>query len=131
MKNVALALLLLFTPVLAAQPDEVLADPALEARARTLDAQLRCPVCQGQSLADSDAPLAHDLRLAVRRRLMAGDSDAAVKDYLVARYGTYVLLDPPLGSQTLLLWFGPLLVLLGGGMAVFFFFRRKVKEESP
>ncbi|MFD2237062.1 cytochrome c-type biogenesis protein [Aureimonas populi] len=111
-----LALLCLPVPAaLAVQPDEVLADPALEARARQLSAELRCMVCQNQSIDDSDAPLARDLRLLVRERLVAGDSDEDVVDYLVARYGEFVLLRPRFGPQTLALWGLPVLILIGGG----------------
>ena len=98
----------------AVQPDEQLADPALEARAREISAGLRCLVCQNQSIDDSDAPLARDLRILVRQRLEAGDSDVMVKDFLVARYGDFVLLKPPFSTSTLLLWLTPLLVLVAG-----------------
>lgn len=97
----------------AVQPDEVLGDPALEARARELSAGLRCLVCQNQSIDDSDAPLARDLRVLVRERLKAGASDDEIKDYVVERYGEYVLLKPPFGGHTLLLWLLPALVLAG------------------
>lgn len=103
-------------PVWAVQPDEVLTNPQLEARARALSTELRCLVCQNQSIDDSAAPLARDLRLLVRERLTAGDSDAAVKEYLVARYGDFVLLKPPFKSETLLLWLTPPAVLLLGGI---------------
>lgn len=103
-------------PVWAVQPDEVLSDPRLETRARALSTELRCLVCQNQSIDDSAAPLARDLRLLVRERLTAGDSDAAVKQYLVARYGDFVLLKPPFKSETLLLWVTPPAVLLVGGI---------------
>ena len=93
------------------QPNEVLSDPALEARARGLSANLRCLVCQNQSIDDSDAPLARDLRLLVRERLVAGDSDAEVTRFLVARYGEFVLLRPPFGWHTLMLWLTPVLLL--------------------
>ncbi len=98
---------------LAVQPGEMLKDPALEKRARGLSAELRCLVCQNQSIDDSDAPLAHDLRVLVRERLTAGDSDDDVRAYVVARYGDFVLLKPPFNWQTLLLWIGPLLILVG------------------
>ena len=98
----------------AVQPDEQLADPALEARARDISGGLRCLVCQNQSIDDSDAPLARDLRLLVRERLKAGDSDDAVRDYLVARYGDFILLKPPFEMGTLLLWLTPLAVLIVG-----------------
>ena len=99
-------------PTLAVQPDEVLPDAKLEARARALSADLRCLVCQNQSIDDSNAPLARDLRLLVRERLTAGDSDAAVMNYVVARYGEFVLLKPPVNGSTLLLWLGPPAMLL-------------------
>ena len=115
----------------AVSPDEVLKDPRLEARARTIGKELRCLVCQNQSIDDSEAPLAHDLRLLVRQRLLKGDSDDQVKQYIVARYGTYVLLKPPLGPETYLLWFGPLILLLSGGGAAFAYFRRRVESRMP
>ena len=99
-------------PALAVQPDEILPDAALEARARALSADLRCLVCQNQSIDDSNAPLARALRLLVRERLTAGDSDAAVMKYVVARYGEFVLLKPPVNASTLLLWLGPPALLL-------------------
>jgi cytochrome c-type biogenesis protein CcmH len=99
----------------AVQPDEQLADPALEERARGISAGLRCLVCQNQSIDDSDAPLARDLRILVRQRISAGDTDEAVRDYLVARYGDFILLKPPFDAATLLLWLTPVLVLLAGG----------------
>lgn len=102
-----LAVVLLATPAVAVQPDEVLADPALEQRARRLSTELRCLVCQNQSIDDSDAPLARDLRLIVRERLKAGDSDSAVMSFVVARYGEFVLLRPRLTAQTVLLWVLP------------------------
>ena len=98
----------------AVQPDEILPDTAKELRAREISGGLRCLVCQNQSIDDSDAPLAKDLRVLVRERLMAGDSDQAVIDYVVARYGDFVLLKPPFRLSTLLLWLSPLLLLLGG-----------------
>ncbi len=96
----------------AVEPDEILSDAALEARARSISADLRCLVCQNQSIDDSNAPLARDLRLLVRDRLKAGDSDEEVRTYIVARYGEFVLLRPPLNILTVLLWLAPLLVLL-------------------
>ena len=101
-------------PVRAVQPDEVLNDTALEARARNLSRELRCMVCQNQSIDDSEAPLARDLRLLVRERLTKGDSDQQVLDFLVARYGEFVLLKPPFEKHTLVLWGLPPLVLVGG-----------------
>ncbi len=120
-----LALALVSTAAGAVLPDERLADPALEARARQISKELRCVVCQNQSIDDSDATLAHDLRLLVRERLVAGDSDAEVKDYLVDRYGSFVLLRPPLGAETLALWFGPLAVVLLGAAGLLVYLRRR------
>jgi cytochrome c-type biogenesis protein CcmH len=112
---VALALAI---PALAVQPDEVLPDPALETRARALSRELRCMVCQNQSIDDSDAPLARDLRILVRDRLKAGDSDRQVVDYLVDRYGEFVLLKPRVAWHTAVLWASPVLVLLIGVLAL-------------
>jgi len=111
-------------PALAMQPDEMLSNPKLEARARAIGKELRCLVCQNESIDDSDADLAHDLRVLVRQRLVAGDNDEQVKQYIVARYGDYVLLKPPFDSETYLLWFGPLILLVGAGTAAAFYFRR-------
>lgn len=105
-------------PSQAVEPGERLADPALETRARGLSAQLRCLVCQNQSIDDSNAPLAKDLRLVVRERLTKGDSDDAVMSYVVARYGDFVLLKPPFKFSTLLLWLAPALCLAGIGYAL-------------
>ncbi len=112
----------------AVQPDEVLSDPALEARARALSKELRCMVCQNQSIDDSAAPLARDLRLLVRERVTDGDSDQQVLDFLVARYGEFVLLKPRLNWHTLLLWLGPPGVLVGGGLALWISARRRRGE---
>lgn len=121
----ALAFLALALPAaLAVQPDEVLKDPALEHRAREISSSLRCLVCQNQSIDDSNAPLARDLRLLVRERLTAGDSDKAVIDFVVARYGDFVLLRPPFNAHTVVLWVAPFLILLGG--AAFVWRRRKL-----
>ena len=111
----------------AVDPDEMLGDPALEARAREISKQLRCLVCQNQSIDDSQADLARDLRVLVRERLKAGDSDKQVVDYVVARYGDFVLLKPPVTEQTLGLWFGPLALAVAGfaGIALYFARRRK------
>jgi cytochrome c-type biogenesis protein CcmH len=108
----------------AVQPDEVLADAALEARARVLSKELRCMVCQNQSIDDSDAPLARDLRILVRERLQAGDSDQRVIDFLVARYGEFVLLKPRFSAHTALLWLGPAAVLLIGACGLLMVARR-------
>ncbi len=98
----------------AVQPDEILSDPALEARARALSRELRCMVCQNQSIDDSDAPLARDLRIIVRERLQAGDSDAKVIEFLTSRYGEFVLLKPTLAWRTALLWLAPIILLIAG-----------------
>jgi cytochrome c-type biogenesis protein CcmH len=114
----------------ALQPDEILPDPALEARARNLSRELRCMVCQNQSIDDSDAPLARDLRLLVRERVQAGDSDRQVIDFLTARYGDFVLLNPRFTVQTALLWSLPALVLLGGVFGLALFLRRQRATAS-
>jgi len=121
----------LVSPALAVTPDEMLKDPALEARARHLSQELRCMVCQNQSIDDSEAPLAHDLRVLVRDRLTAGDSDGQVLDYLVARYGEFVLLKPPFVLRTLLLWGLPPLALIAGivGLVAALRRRRSVTAE--
>ncbi|HEY7610632.1 MAG TPA: cytochrome c-type biogenesis protein [Alphaproteobacteria bacterium] len=132
MRRVALALLLVLAalPAQAAiAPDEILPDPALEARARGITKQLRCLVCQNQSIDDSNAPLARDLRILVRERLKAGDSDAAAIAYVVARYGDFVLLRPPIKATTWVLWFGPAAILLGG--AVFLWLRVRRRKGAP
>jgi cytochrome c-type biogenesis protein CcmH len=119
------AVLLLVVPVRAVQPDEVLKDPALERRARDISAGLRCLVCQNQSIDDSDAQLAKDLRVLVRERLVAGDTDAQVQDFLVQRYGEFVLLKPTFRANTLLLWLTPALVLALGGLGAWAAMRRR------
>ncbi len=112
------------------RPDEIMADPKLEVRARAVGSELRCLVCQNESIDDSDADLAHDLRMLVRQRILAGDSDAQVKAYIVARYGDYVLLKPPLKPETYLLWFGPaIMVVIAGGAAAAFFRRKQLTAE--
>jgi cytochrome c-type biogenesis protein CcmH len=117
-------------PAHAVLPDEVMSDPARELRARNLSRELRCMVCQNQSIDDSEAPLARDLRLLVRERIAAGDSDGQVIDFLVARYGEFVLLKPRFERQTLPLWLVPPLLLLGGGFALWLYTRRRSKGES-
>jgi cytochrome c-type biogenesis protein CcmH len=114
----------------AVQPDEIMADPAKELRARDLSRELRCMVCQNQSIDDSEAPLARDLRLLVRERIAAGDSDAQVIDFLVARYGEFVLLKPRLNAHTWLLWLLPPLALGGGGLALWAFGRRRARPGA-
>jgi cytochrome c-type biogenesis protein CcmH len=123
------------SPAHAVQPDEILADPIKEARARELSKELRCMVCQNQSIDDSDAPLARDLRLLVRERVLAGDTDSQVVDFLVARYGEFVLLKPRFNPHTVLLWLLPPLVLMGGGIALWVYSNRRrragvLNEES-
>ena len=112
----------------AVQPDEIMSDPVKEARARDLSRELRCMVCQNQSIDDSEAPLAKDLRILVRERIAAGDSDAQVVDFLVARYGEFVLLKPQLNLHTWILWLLPPLVLAGGGTALWMQARRRHKS---
>jgi len=124
---VALLLSALVVPTIsrAVQPDEIMSDPKLEVRARTLSQQLRCMVCQNQSIDDSDAPLARDLRLLVRERIASGDSDGQVIDFLVARYGPFVLLKPPFNPHTMLLWLMPPVALAGGAIALVLYARRR------
>src|SRR5579863_10109072 len=127
MKRLLLVLMLglLAASAWAVQPDEMLADPGLEARAREISRDLRCLVCQNQSIDDSDAPLAHDLRVLLRERIAAGDSDEKAKQFLVDRYGDYVLLKPPFKKSTLVLWFGPAILLLAGVGAAFAVYRQR------
>jgi cytochrome c-type biogenesis protein CcmH len=121
----ALLLVLATLPAFAVNPDEILADPALEARARAISENLRCLVCQNQSIDDSDADLARDLRIIVRERLTAGDTDAQAVQFIVDRYGEYVLLNPVVAPHTILLWVAAPVVLLIGAIAVFVGARRK------
>ncbi len=124
-----LALLLACGPGHAVEPSEMLKDPVLEARAREIGRALRCVVCQNQSIADSAAEVAHDMRRAVRERLVAGDSDAQVMQFMVARYGDYVLLEPPFKSSTLILWLGaPLLLAVAAGFLLLAARRRRAPE---
>ena len=122
--------LLAGSPVHAVQPDEIMQDPAKEARARNLSKELRCMVCQNQSIDDSDAPLARDLRLLVRERIAGGESDRQVLDFLVARYGEFVLLKPRLELHTLLLWLLTPLVLIGGAAALWWQTRRRKSHDT-
>ena len=140
MKALALALAFLTASALmsfgalAVQPDEVLDDPLLEKRARSLSKNIRCLVCQNQSIDDSNADLARDLRILVRERLVAGDSDTEVLDYLIARYGDFVMLKPPFKGSTYILWFGPLAVFLlaAGGLIAYFRRRRsQLAGDAP
>lgn len=127
------AILSMAGTALAIRPDEMLSNPRLEERARTIGKELRCLVCQNESIDDSDADLAHDLRVLVRQRLLAGDTDAEVKQYIVARYGNYVLLKPPFNAETYLLWLGPLALLAAAAGAATFYYRRSVQfaETAP
>ena len=123
--------LLLTLPAHAVRPDEMLPDPALEARARAIGQELRCLVCRNQSIDDSDADLAHDLRVLVRQRITAGDSDAQIVAYVRSRYGDFILLRPPVTVGTVLLWAGPAVILLLGGVAVVRFYRGRRVEPPP
>ena len=133
MRRLVVLLALLFTlPALAVEPSEVLADPALEARAREIGQALRCVVCQNQSIDDSAAEVAHDMRRAVRDRLLAGDSDDKVYAFMVARYGDYVLLRPPFKPGTLVLWLGaPALLLVAGSALLLAARRRRAAPATP
>lgn len=128
-----LMLVLLPLPAMAVLPDEILKDPVLEERARKLSSELRCMVCQNQSIDASDAELARDLRILVRERLTAGDSDEAVIDYVVSRYGEFVLLNPRFSARNAALWFIPALLLIGGaaGFIVYLRSRPKVSATKP
>jgi cytochrome c-type biogenesis protein CcmH len=117
-------------PAFAVQPNEILSDAKLEQRARNISAGLRCLVCQNQSIDDSDATLAKDLRVLVREHLQAGDSDEQIRGYLVARYGNFILLKPPFGWDTALLWISPFVLLALGGAAILGFSRNK-RAEKP
>jgi len=132
MKRLLLVLMLglLASSAWAVQPDEMLADPKLEARARVISRDLRCLVCQNQSIDDSDAELARDLRLLLRQRLLAGDTDQQAKQYLVDRYGDYVLLKPPFKGTTLALWLGPPALLLAGCALAFAAARKRRPSAS-
>jgi cytochrome c-type biogenesis protein CcmH len=125
---IVLSLMLQLSPASAVEPDEILTDPALESRARALSAGFRCLVCQNQSIDDSDAPLARDLRLLIRERIQSGDTDNEVRNYVVSRYGDFVLLRPAFGSRTLILWLSPFLLLLAA--VLFLLFRRRLSPES-
>jgi cytochrome c-type biogenesis protein CcmH len=122
---------LVSSPLKAVEPSEMLSDPALEARARALSQSLRCLVCQNESIDDSGAPLAHDIRVLVRERLKAGDTDKQVIDYLVARYGEFVLLKPRLSWRTAALWGLPPTMLLLGIGALFLLARRRAFHSDP
>ena len=133
MKAFVLGLTMIFLSslsALAVNPDEVLDDPLLEKRARALSVNIRCLVCQNQSIDDSNADLARDLRVLVRERLVAGDSDTEVLDYLIARYGDFVMLKPPFKGSTYILWFGPLIVFILAAIGLAVYFRRRQTEYA-
>ena len=123
-------LLALASPALAVQPDEVMKDPALETRARALSGELRCLVCQNESIDDSEAPLARDIRVLIRERIGKGESNDAVRAYLVSRYGDFILLKPPFKPKTLLLWLSPVLTL-GAGVTAALYARRRAPRATP
>jgi cytochrome c-type biogenesis protein CcmH len=129
LSGLVLALVLVSGPARAVLPQEQLADPKLEARARHIGGELRCVICQNQSIDDSEAPLAGDLRVILRERLTAGDTDQQAIDYIVARYGSFVLLKPPFDSETLLLWLGPFIALVAGGLGVGFYLRHRMQAD--
>ncbi|MCM0019022.1 MAG: cytochrome c-type biogenesis protein CcmH [Tagaea sp.] len=131
MRTLLVLFLIFAAPAWAVLPHERLADPALEARARALSLELRCQVCQNQSIDDSNAPLAADLRKIVRERLSAGDSDKAVLEFVVRRYGDYVLLRPPMRADTWVLWFGPFAVLAAGALGAIVYLRRRRPVAAP
>jgi len=128
MKSVIFLLFFLVTPALAIQPDEILEDKLLEERARVISKELRCLVCQNQSIDDSDAPLARDLRVLVRERLQAGESDEKVIKFVVDRYGDFVLLRPPIKASTLALWLSPIAILIVGVVILLMRFRKQEKN---
>ncbi len=133
MRRLRLALLALIVaaPALAVQPGEMLKDSALEARARALSAGLRCLVCQNESIDDSDAELAHDIRVLIRERIAKGESNAEVSAFLVSRYGDFILLKPPFKLSTLLLWFSAPLAFVAGALGLWFASRRKPAPPAP
>jgi len=122
--------LLSMAPAFAVRPDEMLPDPALEARARDISKEIRCVVCQSENIDDSDADIAHDLRVLIREQLVAGKSDDQIRAFLVARYGDFVLLRPPFKAKTLVLWLGPFALLLIAGAGVALFYRRRRQIEA-
>ncbi len=128
---ILLVAILLAVPAVAVQPDEILKDPMLESRARALSAELRCLVCQNQSIDDSDAPLARDLRIMIREHLVAKETDQQIMDFVVSRYGEYVLLKPRLTGSTLLLWGSPFAILLIAGFALWWRRAPNAATEKP
>lgn len=131
LRSLALVIVLIAQPVLAVQPDEVLADPALEARARSISQDLRCPICQGENIDESNAAISRDLRLYVRERLVAGDTDAQVVDAVTTRFGEFVLFEPRATGSNLILWLaGPVMALVGLGLA-WMFLRQRRSAVAP
>ena len=128
--SLLLSFFVLYGVAFAVEPDEVMADPALEQRAREVSKELRCVVCQNQSIDDSDSGIAKKMRLLVRDRIAKGDTNQEVIDYLVSRYGDFVLLNPPFKAKTLILWVGPFVMFLVGLVGIFFFYRKKSKESE-
>ena len=133
MKKLIFLLLLLAAPAFAAPAPDSFADPAMETRARALQRQLRCLVCQGESIDESGATLAADLRHLVRQQMAAGKSDSEIKSFLVTRYGDFILMQPPLQANTMILWLAPFVVLLGAGAVAFWAIRRArpAADEEP
>jgi cytochrome c-type biogenesis protein CcmH len=129
--RLALLALIVAAPALAVQPGEMLKDPALEARARALSGELRCLVCQNESIDESDADLAHDIRALVRERIVQGESNAEIRAFLVSRYGDFILLKPPFETSTLLLWFSAPLVFAAGALGIWFASRRRPPPPAP
>jgi cytochrome c-type biogenesis protein CcmH len=127
LRHLVLVLIVALAPTLAfaVEPGEMLKDPQLEARARSLSAELRCLVCQNESIDESQATLAHDLRVLIRQRIVAGESNQQIKSYLVSRYGNFILLKPPVETSTLLLWGTPIVILLCGGAGILMSMRRR------
>jgi cytochrome c-type biogenesis protein CcmH len=123
--------LIVAAPAFAVQPSEMLKDPALEARARNLSGELRCLVCQNESIDESDADLAHDIRALVRERIVKGESNAEIRAFLVSRYGDFILLKPPFETSTLLLWFSAPLVFAAGALGIWFASRKKPAPPTP
>jgi cytochrome c-type biogenesis protein CcmH len=131
MRRVLIALALLWLGLVSALAEEVqLTDPKLEQRARDLSREIRCVVCQSQSVADSDADIAQEVRALIREQIAAGKSDHEIRDYLVARYGDFVLFDPPFKAATYVLWIGPFAILALAGFGVAFFFRQRAREPG-
>jgi cytochrome c-type biogenesis protein CcmH len=130
MKKLIILFFLMCNTALAGEAQPLTQDPALEARLKAMSQELRCLVCQNSTLADSDAPLAEDLRREIRGQMRAGKSDAEIVDYLVARYGDFVRYRPPVNSNTALLWFGPFLLLLAGGFMMFRVLKKQAGEDN-